>query len=254
MKKMLIVFAALLLILAVAAGCGSAQKPAAVQAEKTEEKAVEQAPPAGIPEGTRLGAMYVDLMKSGKYLIKYEAAYSIDNTDIQLKATVAFDQKNIDFTMESAQGTVHNLILDGVIYMINDADKSYMKLGIQEEMPEELGAFGNGDMTFIKSGTGTVEGKSLPYEEYDAAGQTVRYYFDGKKLSAIVAPDPSGDIVMRIIEFSDTIPAGMLKLPDGYTEAGALAIPQTPEIEDVSEEQLKQIQQQAEEMLKRQQQ
>jgi len=225
MKKLLIVFAALLLIMAAAAGCGSTEKPAAVQAEKTNEKAS----PAGIPEGTRLAAMYVDLMKSGKYLIKYEAAYSVNNTEVQIKATVAFDKNNIDLIMESAQGNFHNLILDGVGYMLNDADKSYMKLPVaKEEMSEQLGAFGNGDMTFIKSGTGTVAGKSLPYEEYDAAGQIVRYYFDGKKLFAIVAPDPSGDTELRIIEFSNNIPAGMLKLPSGYTEAGGLPMPKAP--------------------------
>lgn len=79
------------------------------------------------------------------------------------------------------------------------------------------------DAVYTGSGVGTVNGKSLPYEEYKAEDGTARYFMDGKNLYAMVFQSDGVEMVMIVNEFSKTIPAGMLELPADYKETEAPA-------------------------------
>jgi len=74
------------------------------------------------------------------------------------------------------------------------------------------------DLNYLGKGTGTINGRMLPYEEYENYGAIVRFYFDGKDLYAIESIGEGGEVMIMIIEeLSNKIPPGMFTIPSGYT-------------------------------------
>jgi hypothetical protein len=128
--------------------------------------------------------------------------------------------------MKSKDMNAHTIIKDNVIYMLDDAGKTYFKMDTTGMQEEDTGILTDtSDLAFIGTGTGTVGGKSLPYEEYAAADETLRFYMDGKKLYAISSTTDGEEMVMIILELTDKIPAGMLSIPGDYKEVQTPSIP-----------------------------
>lgn len=259
MKKLLTVLAAILLIMALLAGCGGSDEPAAEDGTVAEQESdsgseadeEETSAAAGMPEGKRLAGLYQDMMKSGKYYMKYEAwTVPIEAADAEpqlaMIISIAFDGDDSDTMIESeGMGSFRNLSLNGVTYMINDADKTYIEMPeTDEESAEGLDLLTSEDLELVDTGKDVVLGVTMSYEEYESGGETLRYYFDGDELYAFVVHDALGDLVMKVIELSDKIPSEMLKMPAGYINQmeAAFDIP----TEGMSEEDIKAL----EEMMK----
>jgi hypothetical protein len=67
------------------------------------------------------------------------------------------------------------------------------------------------------SGTGNVKGKTLPYEEYQSEGYTIKFYIDGGKVYAIETEGEGAKSLLIIEEESKTVPRGSFDLPKDYT-------------------------------------
>lgn len=211
MKRITALLAAFV-ITAALAGCGGSENPRE-PASDTPDKVSQ-----------RLSQTYADMMKKGKFMMRYKATLAQDGTNMNVEITAAMDGENVDCIITGEDGmSFHSLITDDALYFIDDVNKTYMEMPItsEEETAPELDIVSDEDFSYTGSGTGTVDGKTLPYEEYAAGEENMRYYFDGKELYAIVVSGSDGETVMRILEISDKIPSGMLKIPAGYTENAA---------------------------------
>jgi hypothetical protein len=107
------------------------------------------------------------------------------------------------------------LMLDGTTYIIDDTTKFIMKSPVSFS---ELNQ-GTADYSKMKktgSGTGTVKGKTLPYDEYQSEGVTSKFYIDNNKIYAIETTGKGTKSLLIIEEQSKTVPRGSFDLPNGY--------------------------------------
>jgi hypothetical protein len=112
---------------------------------------------------------------------------------------------------------------DGKMYTIDDENKYYLEMPVEAYTPD----VGVTDYTGIKkigSGTGDINGRRLPYEDYSmgTADSEVRFYVDGKDVYAIVTEVEGYKTTIIISNPSNRVPAGVFDLPAGYTDMGAM--------------------------------
>jgi hypothetical protein len=74
-------------------------------------------------------------------------------------------------------------------------------------------------MLYVDSGTGEVLGETLPYEEYESGGETLRYYFDGTDLFAIVVSDANARWSCGSSKSANDVPSELLDIPAGTPRA-----------------------------------
>jgi hypothetical protein len=112
------------------------------------------------------------------------------------------------------------IIKDGVTYTIMDAEKAIMKMeGIGLEAT--FGMMNDySSITKTSEGTGDINGKTLPYEEYTetTTGSIVRYYLDNGQVYGIESTAEGYTTTMIISNPMNSVPAGVFDLPVGYTE------------------------------------
>jgi FimV-like protein len=90
---------------------------------------------------------------------------------------------------------------------------------------EELGFYllDYSDLEITSSGTGEVDGKTLPYDIYSVTGvegvteTNVKFYYDGEAVYAIeIEPQPGYTSTMIVSNVKDDIPEGAFEIPEGY--------------------------------------
>ncbi len=166
--------------------------------------------------GPNLSKTFADKMKSGNYFMKYTVETDMGGQKIVTKMTMGSKGKVIgsESIMESMNMKMRSLIKDNKMYTIDDAAKTYRVM----DMPKQQGGeqAGYDSLKFVGSGTDKVGGKSLPYEEYQNGGTTIRYFFEGNKLFAIVTKAAGATTTMLITEFSDNPPASLMEIPQDY--------------------------------------
>jgi hypothetical protein len=139
------------------------------------------------------------------------------------KGSMAMDGKNMaittEMTVEGQQVKSRVIIKDGVTYIVDDANKFIMKVSGDMNATEGMMTDYSG-IALIGSGTGEIDGKTLPYEEYAESemGATVRYYLDGGQVYGIESEYEGYKTVMIITNTSKIVPPGAFDLPEGYTE------------------------------------
>ena len=226
MKKLLIVIFTIVVATALMS-CGGNSAPASDNGSGTvvtdDTSADSQGSAASVPSGAgeRLSAAYANMMKSGKFYMRYtmEMNYNGETSDGKIEG--AYD--NDDFAMISETNVGGAIVKSRIIkkgdtmYIVNDAEKTCMEMPASAS-PESSDEANYNDLTYLDNGTDTIKGRTLPYEEYDSDGATIRYYFDGKNLYAIESKDAENDAstVMIIEELSDKIPAGIFDIPADY--------------------------------------
>lgn len=182
---------------------------------------------------------YAELIANQHYYIEY-TIYLGTNPSTSVKE--ARDGKNID-TMGLAMGLAYrSLRLDNVLYNFMEADKTYTTYNIDENAPLSLeDSVQYQQMTYKESGTGAiplfeqVDDAVYAYDEYSipAATSTVetemimRFYLqadaDGElSLYAIYSVLDGSEQTWIVDLLSADIPDGMLQLPSGYTNIGAI--------------------------------
>ncbi len=241
MKKLVAVFL-LAVMLFVCAACGAADTPDDAgtengsaesgnvedgSGEENGESGTEQVEDNAVAGGSGHAAdAYVSLQKSGVYYMEY-TAYAMG---VKMDCQVAYRDGNSDSITEMSGFQTHSLYLDGAFYNIDDTNKTYSRIELAEDAADDvMDAAEYSDYVYVSSGKGSIPGleavdsAAYDYDEYNAVlegGETLpmRYYMKNGQLYAIYSSVDDIEIVMLIEKLSADIPAGMLKIPAGYTE------------------------------------
>lgn len=218
MKKIIVLLLTFTFIFTMSA-CG--------EKEATNTSGTETSDNTGEKKGTDemgelLSKSFADIMKSGKYFMKYKTEIKSEGSVMNAEITVATDTKRTSSTMVTDMMTMRTLFTEGKIYTIDDNTKTYMVLevpeGSNENKEDDLNIDSTG-LEYVGKGKDTLNGKVLDYEEYKVEGGTLRYYFEGKNLYAIVSQEGANQMIMEVIEFNDNVTEDMLSIPSGYTES-----------------------------------
>jgi hypothetical protein len=170
-----------------------------------------------------LSSSYADIMKSGKYFMHYTTDTTVEGKTIKSETEMAVDGSNILMKTVSDGINTHMIIKDKTLYVLNDTEKTYYKMTITDTgsgttssaKDEKIDTSG---ITYVGKGKAEINGKMMDYEEYKTDKGTIRYYFDNKKLYAIVIKSDEMETTMVIVELSDKVTAEMFEIPTGYTE------------------------------------
>lgn len=221
MKKALIMIFTVLLVFSLAS-CGGKSTPqntASSSAKSSNE---------GSGQKKLLSNSYADIMKSGKFLIRYKTTIVDESGKTDAEITTAVNGKNVAAIIKTNGLTTHTIFKDNVLYFLDDANKTYSKMNAgQNGQSSKTGNFDDTEgLRYIGSGTSSVSGRTLPYEEYSANNDiTLRFFMDGKKLYAITSKSENSQTEMVVLELIGNIPAGMISIPADYKESTAMTIP-----------------------------
>lgn len=213
MKKFTTLLLALVFAVAVFTGCGG--KSTTTSSESS----------SGDSKSELLSKSYVDIMKSGKYFMHYKATVTADGQSMEADCTMAIDGEKISSSTVTNGVKAHMIIKDKELYMINDTDKTFFKFPVPEDnnsnpnvQNAEKDKIDMDGVTYVGKGKDTFKGKEYNYEEYKTNDGTIRYYFDGNKLHAMVVKTGNDEMIMEILELSNKVDASTFEVPSGYTE------------------------------------
>lgn len=214
MKKKIIII--VLLVVLIAGGVFAGLKLKDKFFNKTEEppKTEEPVDPATVDVTTLPSYQYNELFKSGKYIIKYEGNVTLASGDIDATVTMAQDGANMLLVEESNGSKSQVLTIGDKSYIIDDVSKSYIEGTISNK---EMSIINFGSLEYSGSGTETLYGKEMSYDEYTYDIGTLKYYFFKEELFAIKNDSEIENTTMNIIQFSGDVTEDMFKLPEGYT-------------------------------------
>jgi len=167
----------------------------------------------------KLSKKYVDAMESKKYSMKYVLITNSGGTEMKTNARITVDGKNIgtEVVMPQTDVRMKTIIKGDKMYVINDNQKTY------QIMPSNQNQNGNktddySNLEYLEEGTGTINGRTLPYEEYQSSDAKFRYYFDGTALYAIETILKDAKAIMIIEEFLHSVSPDLLTVPKGYKQ------------------------------------
>jgi hypothetical protein len=138
------------------------------------------------------------------------------------KGSMAMDGEKMAMTSEmTMNGQViksRMIKKDDKFYTINDETKTIMEVPFSAETMQGL-MEDYSDITMTGSGTGEIDGKTLPYEEYseNTTGAKIKYFLDGDTVYGYETGLEGFKSVMIIKNASDKVPDGVFDLPEGYT-------------------------------------
>lgn len=173
-----------------------------------------------IVEG-KLAQVYQDMMKNGKYTMKYKTTMSIEGNEREIEITLAVLDGMTAMIMDSDEFETTTLFRDEAIHLINHETRTIMIMpeGLptenEEISPDDLGQY---DMVYVGSGREDFMGKDRKYEEYAVEDGSIKYYFDGDDLDGMKMVMGDNISIMEIEEMSNTVNESLFELPSGYQE------------------------------------
>jgi hypothetical protein len=227
MKRLSMLVPALALALSLAAcGGGGDAAPAAGGADADPPASSE-----GGGNGAAVGNL-LDRTKSGTFYYETETTSTYEGEQyegLDLGNTVYRDTyaKDGDDYAKISEETDENGVTKkiqsfkrgGEMYVINHDEKAYMRV------PEELEAMGaslqdafSGVTNKVGEGTGEIDGKTLPYEEYDTDGISTKYFLDNGQVYGYISETMGITTVSVIVKQSGKVPSELFEIPAGYTE------------------------------------
>ncbi len=228
MKKFFAVVFALALVVSLAA-CNAKEavqdtvRDALEGADATSNMpAAQAASDAGTPADGAAMESLIDWMRTGTFSYDFTLTTEYQGQKTESTGSMAMDDGNYAMTSEQVvdgqQVKSRVLILDGEVYVIDDASMLIMKVGTAG--PEITGGLPTdfSEITLVGTGEGEVNGRTLPYEEYTAEGANVKYYMDGDMVYAIESEYEGAWSLMIISNATNTVPAGAFDMPEGYME------------------------------------
>ena len=221
---------------------GATETPATPEPPKTTED-----PPPGAPEDPTppepvwgpLTAEFLDLLAGRNYYIyiQYQYVTADSDSDIELgpypsdlgwamgQAEVARQDDmyaQIGYPPLVGDVKTHSVFKDNKRYVIIHKDKRI----VEHEYPrvsadDSLDVFPVSLMSYIDSGVGSVNGVTMPYEDYAITGKTriYRFYVNDDKVAHCGLID-DGEVnasAMTFLEISPDIPSDMFEFPANYT-------------------------------------
>lgn len=233
-KKFILIFTVVFIFLLAFCGCGSAPKSAESSSEQSSGgrgnvvSSSVQSSKTGSNQANLLSAGYANIMRSGKFLMRYKATITDEGKKVEAEITTAVDGKNLATIVKAKELSNHTVLKDNVFYLLDDNSKTYFKMNAGQNKPSsQTGNFDNTtDLKYVGNGTGAVNGKTLPYEEYTTGdGTTLRFFMDGKNLYAITSKTKDEQSEMIILELSGKIPDGIISVPAEYKQSTSMGIP-----------------------------
>lgn len=219
MKKLTTILMAIIFAAAIFTGCSGKSDTTSTDTSSSQSTEAKT---------DLLSKSYVDIMKTGKYFMHYKAKLTVQGQTMDVDTNMAVNGETISSTVVTSSMKTHIIIKEKVIYMINDETKTYYKFAVPEDTSSNSQAenvenekINTSGITYVGKGKAVLNGKEMNYEEYKTDDGTLRYYFDGNKLYAIVVKTGDSEMVMEIIEISDKVSSSMFEIPSGYTETQA---------------------------------
>jgi predicted small lipoprotein YifL len=229
MKKIFVLALVSMLALALAACSGNNGNPpddkdSEPNAQEENIESVESEP-AQTPADSEDKAMdsLITWMMDGTYSYDFTMTTEGNGEKTESSGSMAAEGKNLamttEMTVEGQAVKSRVIIKDDMTYIIDDANKLIRQAQggmnpTEGMMTDYSGIAKTGD------GTGEINGKTLPYEEYaeSETGATVRYYLDGGQVYGIESEYEGYKTVMIITNPKNSVPSGAFDLPEGYTQ------------------------------------
>ena len=160
---------------------------------------------------------YVELLKSGRYVLKFRGVVDLDPEDIFSDVTIASEGENSLWIIQ-AEGSKSHIITKGdTAFMVDDESHSYIT-GTMSNM--ETSMINGESLKFSSEGEEIIDGRSMKYEEYSYDIGKLKFFFDtedDKKLHAVLNTNPVETVMMEITEFSENVTPDMFEVPEGYS-------------------------------------
>ena len=225
MKKILYVLMIILTMSLSLAGCS--KDDAASENQVSEDAASEDAisgettsedsEAEQIDTSKLLSNPYVELLKSGRYVLKFRGVVDLDPEDIFSDVTIAREGENSLWIIQ-AEGSKSHIITKGdTAFMVDDESHSYIT-GTMSNM--ETSMINGESLKFSSEGEEIIDGRSMKYEEYSYDIGKLKFFFDtedDKKLHAVLNTNPVETVMMEITEFSENVTPDMFEVPEGYS-------------------------------------
>jgi hypothetical protein len=229
MRKIIILALVFVLALSFSAcsGGNDSEPPPATSGgnAQTTPPANESAESPGNNSGTGGQAMdsLIAWMMDGKFSYDYTMTSEGPEGKTEGSGSMAIDGENMavatEMTVEGQAVKSRVIVKDDITYIVDDVNKYIMKAQGGMNPTEGMMTDYSG-IAKTSDGTGEINGKTLPYEEYAESdtGAIVRYYLDGGQVYGIETNDEGYKTVMIITNPSNSVPMGAFDLPEGYTE------------------------------------
>ena len=225
MKKILYVLMIILTMSLSLAGCS--KDDAATENQVSEDAASEDAisgettsedsEAEQIDTSKLLSNPYVELLKSGKYVLRFRGVVDLDPEDIFSDVTIAREGENSLWIIQ-AEGSKSHIITKGdTAFMVDDESHSYIT-GTMSNM--ETSMINGESLKFSSEGEEIIDGRTMKYEEYSYDIGKLKFFFDtedDKKLHAVLNTNPVETVMMEITEFSENVTPDMFEVPEGYS-------------------------------------
>ena len=225
MKKILYVLMIILTMSLSLAGCS--KDDAASENQVSEDAASEDAisgettsedsEAEQIDTSKLLSNPYVELLKSGRYVLKFRGVVDLDPEDIFSDVTIAREGENSLWIIQ-AEGSKSHIITKGdTAFMVDDESHSYIT-GTMSNM--ETSMINGESLKFSSEGEEIIDGRTMKYEEYSYDIGKLKFFFDtedDKKLHAVLNTNPVETVMMEITEFSENVTPDMFEIPEGYS-------------------------------------
>ena len=225
MKKILYVLMIILTMSLSLAGCS--KDDAASENQVSEDAASEDAisgettsedsEAEQIDTSKLLSNPYVELLKSGRYVLKFRGVVDLDPEDIFSDVTIAREGENSLWIIQ-AEGSKSHIITKGdTAFMVDDESHSYIT-GTMSNM--ETSMINGESLKFSSEGEEIIDGRTMKYEEYSYDIGKLKFFFDtedDKKLHAVLNTNPVETVMMEITEFSENVTPDMFEVPEGYS-------------------------------------
>ena len=204
MKKIFALLIALTMLL-LFAGCGTNSK----SKDTTTTAAATAAAAADAQNSEAAPKEFLDILRSGTWHMKYKTTQTGDT----VTEFFAKDGKRASI-IETGGVTSRTLVYDGKMYAISDKAQSVF---YTDKVDASMSVVPNiNDFVRIGEGTAAFAGKNLPYEEYGAGSNIVRYFNDGGKPAGIRTVTGSKTVDIEILSLDQEVPEDVFKIPSNY--------------------------------------
>lgn len=221
MKKFILVIVVMLSIVLFVSACSSEDSPIeSNEVIESNEDINEQDDDSQDALSERLSAVYVDMMKSENYTIKYKTIIDMEGVEFEADVTMAISQGRTALNMESESLKTSNIMTEDEMHIIDHNSKTVMTMAlntdaIDEESPD-LQNIDTHNMEYVGSGTSEFMGSTRNYDEYRIGDDSLYYYFDGDDLVGMEAVSDEGSFTLHIESMVEGADETMFELPDDY--------------------------------------
>jgi hypothetical protein len=177
----------------------------------------------GLGAGTALGSL-IDWMKDGTYTYDFKTTTEGDGYTSETTGTMTADGSALAVKSTANGETSRVIIQDDKLVIVMDSQKLAMTMGTGAEAAA-MGVLDYSKIEYVGSGTGEVDGRTLPYEEYvvrdDGGGLgdiPVKYYMDGGSVCAIESEAMGYKTVTTITNASNSVNRELFEIPADYTQ------------------------------------